>query len=455
MGDLYPAFAIMIVDDEQPVLNGIRTMLRSAGITHTLAIRESSQALHALEREDVGLILLDLTMPGLSGEKLIPLIKRDHPDMPIVVITGNSDVDKAVECMKAGVDDYVLKPDLVKLLSTVRRCVEIQELRRENGALTRSLLSSQPENPEAFRDIVTGDAGMLSLLRYIEAIGRTTHPVLITGETGVGKELVARAVHAVSGRSGEFVAVNTAGFDDTLFADTLFGHKAGAFTGAVEILHGLVERAARGSLSLDEIGELAYSSQIKLLRLLESREYYPLGSDVVRKSEARVIVATNRDLPSAIASGDFRKDLYYRLKTHQAAVPPLRDRPGDIPLLIGHFIETAAREMGRSVPAFSPRLVRLLKAYRFPGNVRELRAMIFDAVSRQTSGELPLETFERLIGDAAELEQDEEILTIRRTVDRLVQKAIERAEGNRGVAARLLGITPQALGQRLKRAGQS
>ncbi len=454
-----PAFAVAVVDDDRSILDAVTGVLHAAGITNTVVVQESSTLLEVVGQRDIGMVLMDLAMPGLSGEELIPLLKQDHPGIPIIVITANHEVDKAVACMKAGVDDYLTKPfEPAKLIATVRRFVEIQELRRENAALGQTYLSADLRHPEAFSELVTADAKMRRLFGYAETVAATRHVVLITGETGVGKELMARAIHGISGRAGAYVTVNVAGLDESMFADTLFGHRMGAFTGASARLSGLIEKASGGTLFLDEIGDLALGSQIKLLRLLESGEYYPLGSDIVHTSNARIIVATNVNVAEGFHAENFRKDLYYRIKTHHINIPPLRERPLDIPLLLRHFISASARELGRKPPEPSPPLIPLLLSHSFPGNVRELKSMVFDAMSRHVSGDLSVELFETGLAQRSRQPGADgpdghagPKLTIKETVDRLVEEAMKSCNGNMKAAARILGITPQALGQRLKR----
>jgi len=298
----------------------------------------------------------------------------------------------------------------------------------------------------------------------VEAVAETSKAVLITGETGVGKELVARSIHALSREDGPFVAVNVAGFDDGLFADTLFGHSSGAYTGADRNRPGLVDQAAGGTLFLDEIGDLSRASQLKLLRLLESSEYLPLGCDAPKSSDARIIVATNRDLAKALEEGEFRKDLYYRLSTHHVHLPPLRERVDDIPLLVDHFVAQAAAELGRKRLKVPEELVIMLENHGFPGNVRELQAMVFDAVSSCASGTLSLDRFKQTlhVGDVPRVEKrasdsdrkvrfPDELPTIRELTDLLVEEALSRAKGRQTIAARWLGISQQALSKRLKR----
>ena len=239
---------------------------------------------------------------------------------------------------------------------------------------------------------------MLQIFRYVEAIAPTALPVLITGETGVGKELVARATHALSGSKGNFVSVNIAGLDDTLFADTLFGHLRGAYTGADSTREGVVAKAEDGTLFLDEIGDLAANSQIKILRLLQEREYYVLGSDTPQPTSARFIFASNADLSKGGSHGGFRKDLLYRLQSHTIRIPPLRERMDDLPALVDHFFDKACRSLGKKRPSVPKELMTLLRSYSFPGNIRELEGMVFDAVVRHKSRILSLVSFRQAMG---------------------------------------------------------
>ena len=291
---------ILIVDDEPQVLEMIAAVLRSGGYAELKMCNDAREVRKLLAFEEFDLLLLDLNMPNLSGKQILSLVREEHPDIPVIIISGLAEVALAVECMKQGVFDYLVKPvERSKLLATVCRALEIRELQRENTSLKRHLLMRQLQNPEAFRDIIFQDEKMLSLLLYIESIANSSQTVLITGETGTGKELVAKAIHQVSGRKGHLVCINVAGNDENLFADTLFGHLKGAFTGADHNRPGLIEQAEGGTLFLDEIGDLRPDSQVKLLRLLESREYYQLGSDTLHRSTARILVATNRDLEAS------------------------------------------------------------------------------------------------------------------------------------------------------------
>lgn len=281
----------------------------------------------------------------------------------------------------------------------------------------------------------------------------------------MGKELVARAVHSLSGNCGALVAVNVAGLDDTVFADTLFGHVRGAYTGAEQARRGMIEEASDGTLFLDEIGDLSIASQVKLLRLLQEGEYFPLGSDKPKRLKARVIVATHQDLRSKEEAGQFRRDLYYRLRTHQVMLPPLRERAGDLPLLIDYFLAEAAASLGKKKPTPPKELAQLLATYNFPGNVRELRAMVYDAVSVHRDRILSLDTFKKAIGEHRGKEAAPPVLdrnlfagverlpTFSEAADLLVVEAMSRAGGNQTIASRLLCISQPALSKRLKPRG--
>ena len=321
-----------------------------------------------LAETDAGVIVLDLQMPHISGKELLGEIGDTYPNVPVIIVTAANELDTAVECMKKGAFDYLVKPiEAERFVACIRKALEMNALHREIHLLRENLLSGRVQNEAAFAAFTTRNAAMKGLFGYLEAVGPTDQPVLITGETGVGKELVARALHELSGRSGAFVAVNSAGLDDLVFADTLFGHKKGAFTGADQVREGMITRAAGGTLFLDEIGDLSPASQIKLLRLLQEGEFYPLGGDTPLMNRARIVVATNCGLEEMIAAGSFRKDLYYRLCAHKVLIPPLRKRAEDIPLLLETFLGEAAASLQKKKPALSSRTALLPGKLSFPG----------------------------------------------------------------------------------------
>ena len=276
----YPNNPILLVDDEDQFLQSGSFALRTSGISNVIKCNDSRNVLDLIREKTFSVIVLDLMMPYKNGDELLVEISQEFPQIPIIMHTAINEVQTAVECIKNGAFDYLTKPvDKARLITCVKKAIQFSEIRSENYKLKESLLNNKLEKPSIFENIVTGNHQMFSIFQYIEAIARTSLPVLITGDTGVGKEMIARAVHDSSNREGEFVSINVAGLDDNLFSDTLFGHKKGAFTGAISDRKGLVEQANRGTLFLDEIGDLKMESQIKLLRLLENKTYYPVGSD--------------------------------------------------------------------------------------------------------------------------------------------------------------------------------
>jgi transcriptional regulator with GAF, ATPase, and Fis domain/CHASE2 domain-containing sensor protein len=311
--------------------------------------------------------------------------------------------------------------------------------------------------PEAFSEIVTGNRRILIAFRQAEAIAEDTHPVLITGESGVGKELLAKAIHRLSQRQGKFVSENIAGLDDALFTDTLFGHAQGAYTDARIARKGLVEEAAGGTLFLDEIGDLSIGSQVKLLRLIDGKEYRPLGVDQARVSEARFIIATNANLEEKLEQGKFRQDLYFRL-THRIHLPPLRERQDDLPLLVDHFLHVAAQARGAEPPAWPRELLPVLESYAFPGNIRELKNMLDNAWNGSEARPLSLSYFREYVQKASSrnLHQDVQFRftgkfpSLQEVEQAVVAEALKRANGNQSSAARLLGLSASALSRRLR-----
>lgn len=462
---------MLLVDDETALLRAVDLTLRSAGIAPVLTEEDSRRVVPLLLETDVSVIVLDLTMPHRSGREVLEEIRKEHPRISVIVMSGQNDVETAVACMKSGAFDYLVKPvEAARLVSSVKRALERNALQDEVSSLRRQLLSPGAAPPEAFSAILTKCPKMLAIFKYMEAIAPSGQPVLISGETGAGKELFARAVHTLSGNRGAFVAVNVAGLDDTVFSDTLFGHRKGAYTGADHAREGLVAQASGGTLFLDEIGDMRESSQVKLLRLIEEREYHPLGSDTPMRTDARVVCSTLHDLKRLVSTGRFRRDLYYRLSTHNVHIPALRERGTDVVLLADRFLEETAKTLQKKKPTVPPELYSLLSAYHFPGNVRELKATMFDAVARHKSGVLSLGSFKRSMGEPGPAEADPppgsgegaapfvfsgRFPTLAESEDYLVSEALRRANNNQGIAATLLGITRQALNKRIARRGKN
>jgi DNA-binding NtrC family response regulator len=458
---------ILLVDDEMEILEGCQRCLVTSGYPDVLTESDSRKVIELLSQQEVAVIVLDLRMPNLSGLELLPQIVSHYPQIPVIVATANNDIDSVVNCIKEGAFDYLVKPIEVKRLTTsVRKALEMRSLSSELSTLKQYLFTDRLDHPELFGSIVTGNKNMRAIFQYLEVVAGTRQPIMITGETGTGKELIARAVHDLSGCSGEYVALNAAGLDDNMFSDTLFGHRKGAFTGADQTRDGLITRAAGGTLFLDEIGDLTEMSQIKLLRLLQEGEYYPVGSDFIKKSDTRFVLATNRDLLQRIKEGKFRNDLYYRLCGHRVHLPPLRERLDDIPALLEHFLAASARCLGKKKPTAPPELAVLLALYPFPGNVREFEAMVFDAVLRHPGGIFSMESFRAVIGDERLASQPQaappaagespltaifgHFPTIIEVEEYMIREAMKRAKGNQGLASKILGMGRQTLNKRLK-----
>lgn len=461
------SFPILLVDDEPQILKSFSVMLRTAGLKDVVTIDDSRQVMGLLAQREVALVVLDLSMPHISGVDLLSQITQSYPQVPVIIVSARNELETAVDCMRMGAFDYLLKPvETGRFEAGVKRAFEMRMLRTEISSLKKRLLMDELEHQEAFSPIIAVSKKMRAIFQYVEVVAGSQQPVLITGETGVGKELVAKSVHDISGRKGPFIAVNVAGLDDTMFSDTLFGHKKGAYTGADDSREGLIAEAHGGTIFLDEIGDTSEPSQIKLLRLLQEHKYYPLGSDVPKQSGVRIVVATNHDLQKLIADGRFRKDLYYRLFTHHIHIPALRERQEDIALILNHYLEEAAMSMNKKKPTPPAELITLLKTYHFPGNVRELQAMAYDAVARHKSGVLSMESFKNIIGQersyvkAAYSSADGSLFeslstdnfpNLKTAEDALIARALYLATGNQGIAAALLGITRQALNKRLSR----
>ncbi|NIB39930.1 sigma-54-dependent Fis family transcriptional regulator [Pseudomaricurvus alkylphenolicus] len=474
---------ILIVDDERLHINILNDMLKSEH-----AIKVALNGRQAVERSlsdpRPDLILLDIQMPDMDGFEVLRQLQSDprSRDIPVIFLTARDAEEDEARGLELGAVDYITKPlspavvrarinTHLSLRRSVRETLEAkrqaQSLRTQVGALTRSLSNEVLKHPQAFADIVTSSPEMHGLFHYMEAVADTGEPVLITGETGVGKELFVRALHRLSQRSGDLVAVNLAGLDDPTFADALFGHKKGAFTGADRDRSGLVKGAEKGTLFLDEIGDLAPSSQIKLLRLLQERSYHALGDDQLQTMDARIMAATHQDLQALMRQDRFRTDLFYRLSGHHIHIPALRQRPEDIAPLVAYFLEQACHTAQWDSLEAPPELISLLKLYDFPGNVRELRGLIVDAVAQHRGGPTlsmksirsAIESRKATQSPSAHTNEEESISlsfkgrlpTLEEAETSLIDEAMRQAGNNQGIAASLLGISRTALNRRLSR----
>ena len=348
--------SILVVDDDPDVLKRMERFLRFEGFRDVVCCSDP--------REVAGIVdgTTSRSWSSISSCQACPARRSSRrpgsgiPKIPVIVATAVNDLDSAIDCMRHGAFDYVPKTaETGRLASSILHALSIRELQRDYSALKDTLLAAKrPESP-AFDDFITSDERMVSVLRYVETVAASPKPILIIGESGTGKELMAQAVHRLSGRTGPMVSLNIAGLDDTMFSDSLFGHRRGAFTGADTDRGGLIDRAEGGTLFLDEIGELSQVSQVKLLRLIEDRRYYPLGADLPKASSAAIVTATNA-ISGPPRAGTFRLDLFYRLQTHLVQLPPLRERPSDLPLLLSHFVKQSAERLGRNVPSIPEEL---------------------------------------------------------------------------------------------------
>ncbi|MBF0137990.1 MAG: sigma-54-dependent Fis family transcriptional regulator [Magnetococcales bacterium] len=459
---------VLLVDDEADLLFTTRLVLEKAGLNPIETLSDSRDVMHFLEQVQgqVAVVVLDLYMPNISGKMLLEQIRKLYPEIPVIIMTAAQQVENAVVCMKMGALDYLVKPvEVNRLVSSVARHVELTRLKSSVTSLKNALLEGQLQRPEMFADLIFCSPRMSATMQYLETIAQSREPVLLLGETGVGKGLAARILHCLGDFKVPLVTVNVGGLDDNVFSDTLFGHIKGAFTGADGHRNGMIAMAKGSILFLDEIGDLSELSQIKLLQLLEEGTYSPLGNDSTYSCDARIVCATNRDLAVLVKKGLFRSDLYYRLKVHQVRIPSLRERREDIEPLTRHFLDKLAKSHGKPTPTPPSELFTLLATYHFPGNVRELRAMVNEAVVRHKKGVLSLAVFREFMGDQTldpsgdtpglSGESKLAILGEFPTLDEaklfLIQEALRRAHGNQGIAASMLGISRRALNGRLSR----
>ncbi|MGD0499896.1 MAG: sigma-54 dependent transcriptional regulator [Bryobacteraceae bacterium] len=446
---------ILIVEDEDKLRRVLELQLVSAGYDVDQAV-SAEAGLKTVDRAD--LVLTDFKMPGMDGLQLLALIRRQNAQVPVIVMTAFGSIETAVEAMKAGATDFLLKPfPLDHLLQVVRKALEVRDLRDENRKL-KAELGRRYE----FASIIGRSPNMQEIFAAIERVAPTRATVLLAGESGVGKDLIARAIHFHSPRRDRpLVKINCSSIPEGLMESELFGYEKGAFTGAAASKPGKFEQADTGTVFLDEIGDVPGNIQVKLLRILQEREFERLGSNVTRRIDVRVIAATNQDLRAALEQGAFREDLYYRLNVVPLNIPPLRERKQDIPFLANHFVKKLAPDAGCRVESISDAAMEKLMSYHWPGNVRELenvieRGLVMCAGTQLDAVDIKLEGAPGR-GSASHAPAETHFLPEGATLDsyeqEIIREALRRAEGNKSQAARLLGLTRNALRYRLTQMG--
>jgi DNA-binding NtrC family response regulator len=451
---------ILYVDDEPAIRLVLQDTLERMG--HA-AVGASSvpEALGALQQGNIDLIISDFRMPGLSGLEFLELLRDQGLQIPLIILTGYATIEHAVAAIKAGASDYITKPLQPEQLDhAVSQALEIARLKRENDALRQEVMAIRTE-----RTIIGKSAAMRLALQTVATAAPTRATVLLHGESGTGKELFARALHDQSDRSHQpFVKLNCAAMPEGLVESALFGHEKGAFTGAIKRVEGAFERAHRGTLLLDEISEMRLDLQAKLLRVLQEQEFERVGGTTTLKVDVRIIATTNRNLEEAVERGAFRQDLFYRLSVLPLRIPPLRERPEDIPVLAHHFAQRAATDLGREITAISPEALALLQRYDWPGNVRELQHAVERAVILTTGTVLPAASFESLraglggrrtpmsVGVTSAVPEGAVVLTsldLESAEAALIAQALNTTGGNKTRAAELLGVSDRTLRNKL------
>ncbi|WP_437746367.1 sigma-54 dependent transcriptional regulator [Sorangium sp. So ce302] len=444
---------VLVVDDEENLRLVVRTFLKRDGY-EVEAVSSGEEALAMVETFGPDVILTDVRMPRMGGLDLLATLKAKGNEATVIVMSAYGNVDLAIEAMKAGAYDYLQKPfKAEEVLLTLRKAEEREALRRENRVLRQEI---RREN--LFEEILAKSPPMQVIFKTIAKVADYKTTALITGESGVGKELVARAIHRRSSRrGGPFVAVNCGAIPENLLESELFGYKRGAFTDAVNDRAGLFEQANHGTLLLDEIGELPLPLQVKLLRVLQEETLRRLGDSKDIKVDVRILAATHRDLMAETQAGRFREDLFYRINVLPIAIPPLRERREDIPILMDHFLARNNARFGINIRGFEPEARRLLLEYRWPGNVRELentveRAMVLCEGERIGEADLPERI--REARDPIQMQLTSGELSIKKTSrvieEILIRRALQKTKGNRTKAAEVLEISHRALLYKIK-----
>jgi len=448
---------VLVVDDERSMCEMLGIMLRKEGFEVAVAESRSAAAAH-LAKSPVDLVITDVRLPDGDGIEILRHVKAVSPETVVIVMTAFGSTETAVAALKLGAQDYLIKPfDIDELKIVVRNAFEREQLLQEN-----LLLRTEFRAQHGLDSIVGKSPAMTELFDLVRTVARTGSTVLIAGESGTGKELVAKAIHTLSSRrDAPFVSVNCGALPETLLESELFGHLKGAFTDAHQNRKGLFEAAHRGTLFLDEVGETPPSMQVKLLRVLQDKRVRRVGDTAEVEVDVRIISATNRPLDTLVKEGGLREDLYYRLCVIPIAIPPLRSRELDIPLLAEHFLRRFRQQMGKSVSEISPAAMALLERYAWPGNVRELENVMERAVALETTGAVLPDRLpdslrfggqtalpETTIGSGFSLEQH-----LRGVEEGLVRQALTRSGWDRAAACDLLGLTPRSLRYLIRKYG--
>ena len=444
---------ILIVEDEAKMRRLLELNLGEDGFT-TLSAEDAETGLKLLSQNSVDLVITDLKLPGMNGLEFLQAIKRQNAALPVIVMTAFGSVETAVDAMKAGASDYVLKPfSLAEMRMVIRKELDVRNLREENRSL-REALGKRYSHP----NIVARSAKMQEVLATVERVAPTNSTVLLGGESGVGKDLIARAIHEKSRRaSGPFVKINSTAIPENLLESELFGYEKGAFTGAAASKPGKFELADKGTLFLDEIGDVPPATQVKLLRVLQEREFERLGGTKTIKVDVRLIAATNRDLRAALEEGTFREDLYYRLNVVPIDIAPLRERKEDIPELARLFISQFCSDSNKPIESISREAMQVLVNYHWPGNVRELQNIMERACALARgpvleASDIHIDARPARAADAGNHFLPEG-MTLEQWEDEMIREALKRANGNKSQAARLLGLSRNALRYRLSKIG--
>lgn len=444
---------ILVVDDDEGILRSIKTALVSSGMPEPALVSDGRLVMELVRKHHYRLILLDLIMPGCNGMDLLKQLKKEFPWMECVIVTAIDEVAAAVQAMKFGAYDYLVKPlNSEKLVIVINRALERYDMRENLALFEKSPSFSDLKHPYAFKDMVAQDKAMALVFHQAEAAASTDYNVVITGKSGTGKEMLARIIHQLSDRSEKkFLAVNMGAFSSTLFEDSLFGHAKGAYTGALTDTKGFFEEANGSTFFLDEITELDTSLQAKLLRVIQERELYRLGSTEIKNVDVRIIAATNRDLQEEIRKNRFRADLFYRLNMYHINIPSLSDRKDDILPLSYHFLKRHTQKNKKEIHSLAPDFAQWLLEYPFPGNVRELENIIAAAVLLEKGTVLTFSSAQSSVSYAgADRVGKEGPLSLAEMEKQHIKRVLELTGGNRTKAAKALGIGLRTLQRKLK-----